>query len=88
MGKTSRDRKHSEKMKKKRAEKAARKAQYLSLAGTSKKTKNQKKKSMLVSGNKHAHLMSECGNPGCKKCHPNLNKMACLSKSERADKGT
>ena len=71
MGKTSRKQKHSEKMKKKRAQKLARKAKYLALAGTSKKTKRVFKKKSKVSGiYKNAHIMGNCGNPGCKKCFP------------------
>ena len=64
------NKRHTEKMKRKRAEKAAKRAKYAALAGTSKKGKRQRKKSDgPASPFKGAHLMSNCGNPGCKKCH-------------------
>ncbi len=70
MGKSSRKNKHSEKMKRKRAVKMARRTLYASLAGTSKKNKRQRKRSVISGIYKHAHIMKECGNPGCKKCNP------------------
>jgi hypothetical protein len=70
MSKAGKARKHDEKMKKKRAAKAAKRAKYAALKGTSKKGKRQLAYKSAVSGNfKHAHTMSNCGNPGCKKCH-------------------
>lgn len=69
MGVKSRKTKHGQKMARKRAEKAARRAKYLALAGTSKKGKNQRK-SVDSRGMKHAHIMSDCGNVGCKRCYP------------------
>ncbi len=73
MGKASRSSKHATKMKLKRAKKAARKTQYESLAGTSKKNKNQKRKQKLAGSAKHQHKMAMCGNTGCKKCFLTLN---------------
>lgn len=70
MSKGSKSLKHNAKMARKRAVKAARKTLYASLAGTSKKSKNQKKKIKISSNAKHAHLMSDCGNAGCKRCNP------------------
>jgi hypothetical protein len=71
MGKSTKARKHADKMKKRRAEKAAKRALYASLAGTSKKKKKQAKKSIFGgSGHKHAHAIANCGNIGCQKCYP------------------
>lgn len=70
-GKAARKRKHGDKMARRRAEKAARKAKYLSLAGTS--NKNKRKKGQAGSGHKHEHIMANCGNVGCERCFPELN---------------
>lgn len=70
MGVAARKRKSAERMKLKRAAKAAKRAKYAALAGTSKKAKRQKRKSTLAGTFKHAHVMSDCGNPGCKRCYP------------------
>ena len=70
MGKSGRQSKHSAKMKRKREVKAQRKALYASLAGTSKKSKNQRNKNRVSSSAKHAHKMSNCGNAGCERCNP------------------
>lgn len=70
MSKTARTRKRNEKMIRKRQEKAARKALYASLAGTSRKAKRQGRKSALAGTYKGAHVMVDCGNPGCAKCYP------------------
>lgn len=70
MSKIGKKRKHAEKMKKRRADKAAKRTKYAALAGTSKKTKRQKVKVKRASNDKHAHKMSNCGNPGCGKCYP------------------
>lgn len=69
MSKNTKARKHAVKMARKKAEKMARKAKYEALKGTSKKKKRQGKKSKVSGTYKHAHIMSNCGNPGCKKCH-------------------
>lgn len=63
--------KHADKMARKRAVKAARRAQYLSLRGTSKKNK-RKSDSTPPSGKKHAHVMADCGNAGCLRCNRQL----------------
>lgn len=73
MGKTSRNAKHSEKMKRKHAAKANRRAAYAALAGTSKKSK-RKNAIKARTGYKHAHIMADCGNPGCKRCYPHLHR--------------
>lgn len=72
MGKAGRTRKHTEKMKAKRSAKAARRALYQSMAGTSKKAKKQNKKPEFnqFSATKHKHLVSNCGNTGCSRCFP------------------
>lgn len=69
MSKSGKKRKHATKMAKKRAEKAAKKAAYSALAGTSRKNKNINRRKTTIAGIfKHAHVMANCGNPGCKKC--------------------
>lgn len=70
MSKIARQRKHSEKMARKRAIKAAKRAKYSALAGTSKKRKRQGTTNR--SPYKHVHVMSDCGNAGCKRCHPRI----------------
>jgi nicotinic acid phosphoribosyltransferase len=73
--KATRARKHVEKMKKRRAEKAAKRAKYAALKGTSKKTKVSTRmaaKSRVSGTHKHAHIMANCGNPGCSRCHAML----------------
>ena len=64
------NKKHTEKMKRKRELKAQRRAKYLALAGTSKRHKRQVRRSPVAGTYKHAHVMISCGNPGCQKCHP------------------
>lgn len=66
MGNASRTARHSEKMNRRRAVKAARRVKYAALAGTSKKGKRRSGK--MTAGHKHAHIMANCGNPGCKLC--------------------
>jgi hypothetical protein len=72
MGKASRTKKHGAKMARKRAVKAARRAEYAAKAGTSKKAKkcNRKTGPTVMKG---AHVMADCGNVGCKRCYPKLN---------------
>ena len=70
MGKAGRKSKHDEKMKKKRALKAQKKAAYLALAGTGKRKKKRASQSKVSGIYKHAHIMADCGNPGCKRCYP------------------
>lgn len=74
MGKTGRAKKHEDRMKQKRALKAAKKAKYLALAGTSKKSKNCAKRARALGAKeknyKHAHRVANCGNVGCKRCFP------------------
>ncbi len=70
MSKSGKARKHAAKMLRKKNAKAAKRAKYASLAGTSKKNKRQTKKSVVSGVYKHAHIMANCGNPGCKKCYP------------------
>lgn len=77
MSKVGKKRKHEMKMKEKRAKKAAKKSAYAALAGTSKRNKRQarmQKKSVVAGIYKHAHVMSDCGNPGCEKCNPRTVK--------------
>lgn len=72
MASSGKQKKHQEKMKRKRAIKAQRRSAYAAMAGTSKKKKRQNIKSGATVGKK-AHLMANCGNTGCKKCYPLLN---------------
>lgn len=74
--KANKARKHAEKMKQKRAEKAARKSKYMAMTGTSKKKKRQGKVSMVSGTYKHAHVMANCGNLGCRKCYPYIGGSA------------
>lgn len=74
MGKVGRQRKHDDKMKKKLAAKTAKAAKYKALAGTSKKSKRQKVRSGPTP-QKHAHMMLNCGNVGCSRCFPGLNRV-------------
>ena len=81
MGKAGRQRKHGSKMAAKRAMKAAKRTKYASLAGTSNKTKRQKNKNSGPTWAKHAHLTSNCGNPGCQRCFPRTGPIVSLSES-------
>ena len=76
MSKSAKARKHATKMAEKKRKKAAKKDAYAKLAGTSKKTKRimRKNRSKLSGNGKHAHLMSYCGNVGCKKCNPSKTR--------------
>jgi hypothetical protein len=65
---------HKKKMADKRAAKAAKRAAYLTMRGTSKKNKKRQPKGLrLFSAGKHKHLMAACGNTGCLRCFPRLN---------------
>lgn len=66
------NKRHAVKMARKRALKAARRAQYAALAGTSLRRKRQVTGSTPPSGAKHSHAMPNCGNAGCRKCYPRL----------------
>ena len=66
----TRKRKHDSKMARKRAAKTAKRAKYAALKGTSKKAKRQHAKIATSGIYKHAHIMSNCGNVGCKRCYP------------------
>ncbi len=70
MSKAGRKKKHSAKMKERRKRKAEKRALYASYAGTSKRAKKVRRKSPISGIHKHEHLMSDCGNPGCKRCYP------------------
>jgi hypothetical protein len=69
MGKSARKRKANIRKEKKRAAKQAKRALYLSYAGTGKRKKKQNKKSGYTAqrGN---HVMLDCGNVGCARCYP------------------
>lgn len=70
-GKGARARNKEARKKKKQAEKAAKKALYASYAlrgDNSKRKQRSQKKRYLVSTTKHKS--SNCGNQGCKRCHP------------------
>ncbi len=64
--------KHDKKMARKRQLKLQRKAAYAALAGASKKKKRTKGKGGPTKFRK-SHAMEDCGNPGCKRCYPQLN---------------
>jgi len=85
MGSSGKKLKHAQKMARKRAIKAARKSKYAALAGTSKKKKRQVK-SGAVSVYRKAHSMTDCGNPGCKKCYPILNAAKFGKRTDRNSK--
>lgn len=71
MGKASRARKHLKKMADKRRKKAAKRALYASLSGSSVKAKKLRARRKTVrkfNYNKHRHIVRDCGNPGCKRC--------------------
>lgn len=72
MGRKARSLRHEAKMREKRATKAARKAQYQSLAGTGKK--KSKKAVYKFSPTKHRHVGWYCGNTGCSRCFPQYNR--------------
>lgn len=72
MSKSARKRKHDTKMARKRVAKAARKAAYKALAGTSKRRKRQTQKTGPTSI-KGMHAMANCGNIGCARCFPQFN---------------
>ncbi len=69
MSSSAKGRRHEEKMKKKRAIKAAKAAKYAALKGTSQKQKRQKSTTTLSTSLKHSHAMADCGNIGCQRCH-------------------
>lgn len=68
----SKNTRHVEKMKKKRALKETKRTKYASLAGSSKKAKRQQAASRKNATKtvKHAHAMANCGNVGCTRCFP------------------
>lgn len=69
MGLIGRKRKKDEK-KKRKAAKRVLYAQYAK-EGKIKGTKRASRKRIFgSSGNKHQHLIADCGNPGCKRCYP------------------
>ena len=71
-GKAKRAAAHKKKMTDKRAAKAAKRALYASMRGTSKKNKKQNGRGEFnnFSPKKHRHLMEDCGNSGCQRCYP------------------
>lgn len=71
MSKKSKAASKEERLKKKRARKAAMKAQYAAyaLAGDNSKRKRARKKRRVVSGISHPGG-KKCGNAGCDACHP------------------
>lgn len=58
---------HAKKMEQRRKLKRMRREAYAALAGTSQRSKRQRK-STEPSGRKHEHLMANCGNVGCSRC--------------------
>ena len=69
MGIKSRKAKHSKRMARKREAKQARRNAYAALSGTSRKTKRSAGRKQPT-GQKHAHVMANCGNVGCTRCYP------------------
>jgi hypothetical protein len=76
MSVAARKRRHESKMERKRAIKHARREQYKALAGTSRKTKKVVKRTRGAKLRKHEHAMPNCGNVGCKRCYPQLQRTA------------
>lgn len=76
MGRAGKAKRHDQKMRARRASKAAKKTAYAALAGTSKKSKKLKalraQGRKRFSSGKHRHIVSYCGNVGCKRCNPKL----------------
>lgn len=76
MGRAGKAKRHDVKMRMRRAAKAAKRTAYAALAGTSKKSKKLKalrsQGRKKFSAGKHRHLVSYCGNVGCKRCNPKL----------------
>lgn len=70
MSKKSKAKAKEERLKKKRARKAAMKSQYAAyaLAGDNSKRKRARKKRHVLSGISHPN--GKCGNAGCDACHP------------------
>ena len=74
MGRAAKLRRHDQKMRLKRAAKAQKKASYLAMRGTSKKSKKIRKFSKNTGANKHLHLVDNCGNIGCSRCYPQYQR--------------
>ena len=64
MGKAAKKRRSDDRRRRKRAIKAERREAYKALADQ----KRQRVKSVIPGGFNHATM--NCGNPGCKRCHP------------------
>ena len=75
MSKAAKKRSHDKKMRAKRAMKTARRTAYAALRGISKKSKKLRGRNKVGKfTNKHRHLITFCGNPGCKRCFPQFVK--------------
>lgn len=74
MGKASKSRRHSAKMRAKQTAKKAKRAAYAARAGTSSKLKKIRQRNKARrSSEKHRHLVEDCGNISCRRCRPELN---------------
>lgn len=73
MGNAARRRRHDQKMRMKRAAKAAKRTAYAALRGTSRKAKKLRGRSRTSAGGKHLHRIENCGNIGCKRCFPQFS---------------
>lgn len=88
MSKAAKKRKQAVRRQQKAARKAAKAAMYKSFSeqGINNKTRRHKAKSTEPSGKKGQHAMTNCGNTGCIKCHPELNNVRmCNGKYRQPD---
>ena len=76
MGKKGKKKRSDAKKLKKKSEKRARKAYYEGLrdSGNNSKRDRRKKKKGNNGGEKGKHLIADCGNIGCQRCHPMVRK--------------
>lgn len=75
MGRIAKAKRHDSKMRARRQAKAAQKATYLAMRGTSKKSKKLRSHSSEASPHKHQHLVDDCGNVGCASCFPRFARI-------------
>ena len=70
-GKNSRAKSKDRRASERRKQRAANKAAYAAMAGTSQNVKKKNafnKKAGGFNARKHEHLVPDCGNPGCERC--------------------
>ena len=84
MGAAGKARRHTAKMKAKRAAKTLKAASYAAKRGTSTKAKKLRSQVSKFSATKHKHLIAYCGNIGCSRCHPEFRKLSHKELAARA----